>query len=152
MYMSDDPLRLGGLDAETIDEAVQSRKGKKGTESARMNAATAAKKEERLSSNQDPGPSAPHAPPPPPQVEPVENKSFLLDKIQAYRERFPHLKSRNKVSARSTIAEMHEPTLCVTPCCPRHAGLLDHWVHLVPLLAPAIAARGADVGLGHVAC
>jgi hypothetical protein len=67
------------------------------------NAATARMKEERLAKNSDPGPSA--APPPP---EPVENKSGLLDKIQAYRERFPHLKSRNKVSARSAIDEIQD--------------------------------------------
>ena len=43
-----------------------------------------------------------------------------------------------------------ESALWITSCRPRHAGLLDHGVHLVPVLAPALAARSADVGLGHV--
>ncbi len=102
--MSDDPLHLGGLNPEVVEAAVEGRK-KKGKESQMLNAETAAKKEERLAKKvADPGPSAP---PPPSVSEPtVEDKSKLLDKLQAYRERFPHLKSRNKVSARSSYDEI----------------------------------------------
>ena len=35
-----------------------------------------------------------------------EQKSALLDKLSAYKERFPHLKSRNKLSGKSTTAEV----------------------------------------------
>ena len=104
--MSDDPLKLGGLDPEVIDVTVEGRKATKGkkTDSAAsiLRAETAAKKEERIAHN------VPATSAPPPPVEPaVEEKSLLLDKIHAYRERFPHLKSRNsKVSGKSTHDEI----------------------------------------------
>ena len=46
------------------------------------------------------------APPPPP--EPVKDRSALLDKCGQYRERFPELKSRNKISGKSTIEEIED--------------------------------------------
>ena len=102
--MSEDPLRLGGLDPEVIEVATDARKGKgKGKDSAAamLRAETAAKKEERLATQPKEMP-----PPAPPPEAPVQDKSLLLDKIQAYRERFPHLKSRNKVSGRSSLDEI----------------------------------------------
>ena len=101
----EDPLQLGHLDATIIGEAVQSRsKRKPETEEARIRAETNSRKEERLSRGKavDPGPSAP--PPPPPVVD----KSKLLDKLGNYRERFPDLKTRNKVSARSSVEEIED--------------------------------------------
>ena len=69
-----------------------------------MKAETAAKREERLSAKAKE--SAPPPPassmPPPPKVD----KSAMLDKLEAYRERFPHLKSRNKLSGKSTAEEI----------------------------------------------
>lgn len=133
MYMGDDPLRLGGLDAEVIDEAVQSRKSNKGVKkdsvAAMMRADTAAKKEERLA--RDPGPAPP--PPQPPQTEALENKSLLLDKIQAYRERFPHLKSRNKVSARSTIDELHDELHYMEQQLGQKEGHMGHQLFLLAM-------------------
>ena len=105
--MSDDPLRLSGLaDTSEIESAVETRKrGKKAMDPvAQKNAETAAKREERLAQPRDPGPST--APPPPP--EPVEDKSALLDKINAYKERFTHLKSRNKLSGKSGLDEIRD--------------------------------------------
>ena len=101
----EDPLQLGHLDATIIGEAVQSRsKRKPETEEARIRAETNSRKEERLSRGKavDPGTSAP--PPPPPVVD----KSKLLDKLGNYRERFPDLKTRNKVSARSSVEEIED--------------------------------------------
>ena len=101
-----DPLALGHLDHAVIEEAVQQRTNRKPeTVEAKMRAETNAKKEERLSKGK--AAAAPHTeppPPPPPQVD----KSALLDKLGAYRERFPELKTRNKVSARSTAEEIED--------------------------------------------
>ena len=103
--MSEDPLFLGGLDGDVIETAVSTRPGKqkKESEASKLRAETAAKKEERLTGKKDPGPSA-LPPPPPPEVD----KSAMLDKIGAYRERFPELKSRNKCSTRSTVEELED--------------------------------------------
>ncbi len=105
--MSDDPLFLGGLDREIIDEATVKKKMTKKAQDpiAAKNAETAAKREERIASGArgDPGPSS--GPPPP---TPVQDKSVLLDKITMFRERFPHLKSRNKVSAKSSLDEIED--------------------------------------------
>lgn len=108
--MSDDPLKLGGLlDDEAIKEAVETRKrGKKAMDpTAAKNAETAAKREERLSTGA--GPSKAPAPQAAPAPTPdVEDKSLLLDKIQAYRDRFPNLKSRNKLTGRSALEEIQD--------------------------------------------
>lgn len=106
--MGDDPLRLAGLDAEAIGEAVDAKNLKKNgkTVAALKNAETAAKREERMSSKSfDPGPSS--APPPPPPAPP-KDKSLMLDKIEMYRQRFPNLKSRNKLSGKSTADEIED--------------------------------------------
>jgi len=105
--MSEDPLFLGGLDGDVIETVVATRPGKqkKESEASKLRADTAAKKEERLNTGKkDPGTSAPPPPPPPPEVD----KSAMLDKIGAYRERFPELKSRNKCSTRSTVDELED--------------------------------------------
>ena len=39
-------------------------------------------------------------------LPPPPDPSVILDKIEAYRDRFPNLKSRNKISARSSLAEL----------------------------------------------
>ena len=107
--MADDPLNLAGLEPAAIAELPKSyNKSKPVDEVAKTRAETAAKKEARLASGKSAaGPSvAPSfaAPPPPPPVD----KSGLLDKIGRYRERFPELKSRNKVSVRSTLEEIED--------------------------------------------
>jgi len=70
-----------------------------------LRAETAAKKEERLEKGGGPC-SAP--PPPMPPPESIDEKSALLDKIQAYRERFPQMKSRNKLTAKSGLDEIKD--------------------------------------------
>ena len=103
--MSDDPLKLQGLDVDAIGEAVEGRKrpGKKESTESKLRAETAAKREERLAA---PPPMRPMPEPPRPEVESIDHKSLLLDKAQAYRERFPHLKSRNKISGKSSLDEI----------------------------------------------
>lgn len=105
--MADDPLLLGGLDTDVIEAQVETRKatkGKKDSAAAMLRAETAAKKEERLSKEPSIAPPPMTTAPEPP----VQDKSLLLDKIQAYRERFVHIKSRNKVSGRSSIDELED--------------------------------------------
>jgi len=111
---SDDPLELGDLNPELIQARIDARdtgkKGKEPTQLERDKEARLAQKEARLNTGAAPGakgkqppPSAPPTTPLPPQV----NKSLLLDKIAAYRERFPHLKKRNNnVTAKSTADEI----------------------------------------------
>lgn len=103
--MSEDPLMLAGLDADVIAETIEAKKTKPKDKVAMMKAETAAKKEERLSQKASAPPPAPE-PPPPPKVE--FDKSAALDKIDAYRERFPHVKSRNKLSGKSSDAEIKD--------------------------------------------
>jgi len=47
-------------------------------------------------------------PPPPPPPVSVEEKSALLDKLGAYRERFPHLKKRNNVTVKSSADDIED--------------------------------------------
>ena len=102
--MADDPLKLSGLDAEVIEQAVNRRQKKPESEAATMRAVTNAKKEERHSKP----PPAPPPPPPPQEVEKPKDKSALLDKLGHYRERFPDLRSRNKLNAKSTVEEIED--------------------------------------------
>jgi hypothetical protein len=103
---SKDPLLLGELDPDLIAAKVASRDGKKTqpNELELQKEARLAEKEKRLNSGPKKAPSeAPAAaPPPPPKVD----RSVLLDKILAYRERFAHLKKRNTIGAKSTTDEL----------------------------------------------
>jgi len=104
--MSDDPLRLGGLGVVAIAEATKAKKMTKKAKDpiAAKNAETNAKREERMQAKLSEPPMAQVVQPPPP----VQDKSALLDKIQSYRERFPNLKSRNKLSGKSSIEEIED--------------------------------------------
>ena len=107
--MSEDPLNLGGLEPELIEQTVARPKGKEKIKE--LNAVTASKKEERIAgketgrgASQIPAPPGPTPPPPPPPVD----RSELLDKLLMYRERFPDLKSRNKISGKTSVDEMED--------------------------------------------
>ena len=104
--MGDDPLKLGLLDTQVIDEAVAQRPSKKKEEAALMRAEVNKQKEERLA-GKGAARAAPPAPPPP-EPPPVVDKSKLLDQLGAYKERFPDLKSRNKVSGKSSLDEIED--------------------------------------------
>lgn len=109
--MSEDPLHLSGLDPEAIDQTIVSNKKavSKKDMIRELNAETAAKKEERLLMQVKGGkasniPAPPPAPPPPPPVD----RSALLDKLMSYKERFPDLKSRNKITGKSSVEEIED--------------------------------------------
>lgn len=111
MSSSDDPLGLAELEPEKIQAAINSRdkKGKGGpSELDVQKEARLAEKEKRLSAPL--GPKKPQVPSELPQSAPPppRDRSMLLDKITAYRERFPHLKKRNNLTAKCSIEEIED--------------------------------------------
>lgn len=115
MVSSRDPLELGGLDPAKIATAVENNKGKprkEPTELDRQKEARLAQKESRLANNNKGAPTGPSTsidrPPQQTAASSVEAKSALLDRLQNYRERFPDLKKRNNVSAKSTYDEIYD--------------------------------------------
>tara|TARA_B110000977_G_scaffold36733_2_gene49320 strand:- start:3496 stop:4167 length:672 start_codon:yes stop_codon:yes gene_type:complete len=103
----EDPLMLSGLPTPVEAESASKKKDVH-KQTAALNAHTAAQREERIAtgkSSKAPS-SASSAPPPPPPPE--VDKSALLDRIGQYKERFPQLKSRNKLSAKSSVAEIED--------------------------------------------
>lgn len=111
MSVNPDPMMMAGIDTHSIAMQMGEKKIKPPKPPSELDL----KKEERLhqkeqrlaqkmqsasSSSKDSG--VPEAPPLPP-IDP----SQLLDKIAAYRERFPKLKSRNpKLSAKNSVEEL----------------------------------------------
>lgn len=101
---SNDPLELADLNPESIQQAVEA-KSKKSKDVDPVSLAREQRltqKEQRLASKA--AGKEPSAPAPPP--EPKLDRTGILDKILAYRERFPNLKKRNNVSAKSSDAEL----------------------------------------------
>ena len=102
----EDPLGMSGLEPAAIEAAVESKKTKTKpppTELEVQKESRLAAKEKRLADKPN---SAPPGPDPylPPVVE--LDKSALLDKLGAYKERFPHLKKRNNVSIKSSADDI----------------------------------------------
>ena len=106
-HPKDDPLSLSDLNPNKIAAEVAEKKIKKKPESTEAEL----KKEERLMLKEK-RMNAPFAasatPPPPPPPVSVEEKSALLDKLGAYRERFPHLKKRNNVTVKSSADDIED--------------------------------------------
>ena len=114
---SNDPLCLGELDPEKIAAKIEARDKKTGkapTELDMQKEARLAQKETRLAAGGSVSAKASKAPVAPPEGPPTAppplklDRSVLLDKIGAYRERFPHLKKRNNVSAKSSVEEISD--------------------------------------------
>ena len=108
---SNDPLGLAELDPDVIQTKIDARdkKGKMPSELEMQKETRLAEKEKRLTSGLSRGKTpgvteSPALAPPPPKVD----RSNLLDKIHAYRERFPFLKKRNNVTAKSTVEEIQD--------------------------------------------
>lgn len=110
MPARDDPLMMAELDPGVIRENIEAKskaKVKPPSELDMKKEERLSKKEERLNTGKGAaGPS--NAPLPPPLMEEMVDPSVLLDKIHAYRERFPHLRSRNKIGAKSTVSELDD--------------------------------------------
>ena len=102
MTSKSDPLELSGLDPANIAKAIDEKKSGKAkvpTELETKKEARLAQKEARMSAAPLPTGTGPvHSVAPPPEVL---DKSVLLDRLMAYRERFPHLKKRNTVTVKS---------------------------------------------------
>lgn len=101
-----DPLSMAGLEPSAISSAIEAKsKGK-----VRPPSELDLKKEERLAQKEQrlaskhapPAPPDDDMPPPPPPPDPTA----IMDRIVAYRDRFPHLKSRNKLGPKCTIDEL----------------------------------------------
>ena len=63
----------------------------------------------------------------------MQDKSHLLDKIQAYRERFTNLKSRNKVSAKSSIDEIADELHYMEQQLGQKEGHMGHHMFILAL-------------------
>ncbi len=104
---SNDPLGLSGLEPDVIDANVKAREYK-GKDPVQVQMQM--QKEQRLADKEKrlAGSKAGAAVPPPPPAPPPQklDVSATLDKIYAYRERFTHLKSRNKVGPKSSPEEV----------------------------------------------
>ena len=111
---NDDPLGLSELEPEKIQAniAARDKKTKATSELELQKEARLAQREARLSSVSTSAQSSaaskktPSETPLPTPHYTKDDRSALLDKITAYRERFPHLKKRNNVSVKSTIEEI----------------------------------------------
>ena len=99
----EDPLGLAELDPEIIQEKVAESKTKIKPPSELERA-----KEERLAQKESRLNGPPKLPTQPPPLDTHEEVSSLLDRIAAYRERFPGLKSRNKCGPKSSLPELDD--------------------------------------------
>ena len=106
-----DPLNLAELDPNEIQSKIDARDNKPRkppTELELQKEARLTEREKRLAADRHkkttPTSQIPAAAPPPPKLD----RSVLLDKIAAYRDRFPSLKKRNNVSAKSTYEEIED--------------------------------------------
>ena len=95
-YKDPDPLAMSGLDPSAIDETVEAKKMDK--QSRKPPSEADVKKEERLLMREQrlAGSSSKDAKAEPEAALTSDEKSKLLDKLTAYKDRFPHLKTRNK--------------------------------------------------------
>ena len=102
-----DPLGLAELNQEVLQGKIDAKnsKTKPPSELEMQKEARLAEKEKRLTAK-----VAAKAPPeaPPPAPPPQQDRSMMLDKIGAYRERFPFLKKRNNVTGKSSIEEIED--------------------------------------------
>ena len=107
MSSKQDPLDLHGLDPSAIQATIEGKKTKVAkpmTEAEQARESRLNMKEKRLNTGRLPPMSESNTPAP--EVE--FDKSAAIDKIGAYRERFPFLKKRNNVTAKSLQSEIED--------------------------------------------
>jgi hypothetical protein len=108
----EDPARMAGFEPDALSAAIAESKStiKPVSELEKAKEARLQEKEKRMATQaymkKGESSNAPMLPPPPP-VD-MELVSMLLDRISSYRDRFPHLKSRNKCSAKSTPMDLED--------------------------------------------
>ena len=105
MRSSDDPLGLSELDPIMLSVAQEERKKsqKQGKEKEGKEFREVSKRQKDVIASME---ATPVEPPPPP---PIEYLRSMIDKINAYKERFPHLKSRNsKLTPKSSYEEIED--------------------------------------------
>lgn len=100
-YEDPDPLAMSGIDAESIKATIDAKKEKP---ASKPPSELAMKKEERLNARE-----ARLAKPVESKEMSSEERTKLLDKITAYKERFPQLKTRNKTlkTEEDMLDELH---------------------------------------------
>ena len=99
-----DPLSLADISQDRIEEVIAEKQEDKKAPSQFQ-----VQKEERLAAKEAriaAKGTATEAPRVMVEEEPMIDKSVLLDKLEAYRTRFPNLKSRNKVSIKSSVDDL----------------------------------------------
>lgn len=113
-----DPANMAIFEPQALEMMAQSKidASRPQTTAQKESAARSAEKEARLREKEDrlqgrskgSGPPSAPAPAPPPPVPPPPpvDKSLLLDKLNAYRKRFPHLQKRNNVTVKSSQEEI----------------------------------------------
>ena len=111
-FKDPDPLAMDGLEPDAIQAAVDQRKNKPTKAPSELDLKKEERlhmKEQRLSTGTGGKAASSAAEPPPVAMLSPEERAKLLDKLGAYRERFPWLKSRNKSlrSAEDIMDELH---------------------------------------------
>jgi hypothetical protein len=107
--MPSDPLVMGGLDPGNISAVIEEKSKariKPPSELDLKKEERLAQKEQRLTASKERAAAA-SASGPSVTPDPIDI-SRLIDQITSYRERFPHLKSRNKISAKSAPEEIED--------------------------------------------
>lgn len=114
MSSTSDPLVLGDLDPQSL-AARQAAKNTKeiqpntSADVARAREERLQKAESRKAQQQATRTVSEPAPKPDKDVDAERaERSGLLDKLEAYRARFPHLKKRNNVTAKSSVDEIYD--------------------------------------------
>jgi hypothetical protein len=104
MRSEHDPLGLSELEPSSLSAAQEERANAKKTVKISRDFKESSKRQKDIIAAMEATPVEPTPPPPPPP----EVLRAMVDKINAYKERFTNLKSRNKVTFKSTYEEIED--------------------------------------------
>jgi hypothetical protein len=99
-----DPLGLAELEPSVLGSVQEERANAKKSVKVTKDFKESSKRQKEVIAAMEATPVEPVAPPPPPP----EVLRAMVDKINAYKERFTNLKSRNKVTFKSTYEEIED--------------------------------------------
>lgn len=106
---AEDPLALSGIDADAIQNEKAAKKAPAPPSAHEVaKEERLAAKEKRLAAGKEPQQAAAASSSTAAPGAPSEDKSKLLDRLFAYRERFPHLKKRNNVTVKSSVEDIQD--------------------------------------------